>query len=98
MSQPPLMLEPPPTASPDAARRTWPTFRRWAFRRLLALAVLLALYVLSIGPMWWVWYSGMYVETESNYWVIAIYEPLRQACRIEWVDSVVTGYIEWWNL
>ena len=48
--------------------------------------------------MWWVWYSGMYVETETNYWIIAIYEPLRQLCRIEWVNSAITAYIEWWNL
>ncbi len=77
---------------------TWLKFRRWAVRRGLALTVLLTLYVLSIGPMWWVWYSGMYVSTSADYWVIAFYEPLRLACRIEWIDSLVTAYIEWWNL
>ena len=77
---------------------TWLKFRRWAVRRVLALTVLLTLYLLSIGPMWWVWYSGMYVSTSADYWVIAFYEPLRVACRIEWIDSVVTAYIEWWNL
>ncbi len=77
---------------------TWLKFRRWAVRRALALTVLLTLYVLSIGPMWWYWYSGMYVSTSADYWVIAFYEPLRLACQIEWMDSIVTAYIEWWNL
>lgn len=72
--------------------------RRFLWRRLLMTFVFLLLYVLSIGPMWWVWYSGMYVDTEENYWVIAIYEPLRQTCRIQWMNSIVTSYIEWWNL
>ena len=62
------------------------------------MAVLLTLYVLSIGPMWWAWYSGMYVSTGSNYWVIAFYEPLRLACQIDCVNSVVKSYIEWWIL
>ena len=85
-------------ATPQKPRLTWSSWRRWVLRRILATFILLTLYVLSIGPMWWVWYSGMYVETETNYWVIAIYEPLRQACRIEWVNSAITWYIEWWNL
>lgn len=62
------------------------------------LAVLFSLYVLSIGPMWWAWYSGMYVDTESNYWVIALYEPLHLACGIEWVNRIIAAYIAWWNL
>ena len=98
MSQPSAPSLPTPVTPSLKPRLTWPKFRRWLLRRLLATAVLLMLYVLSIGPMWWVWYSGMYVETDANYWVIAIYEPLRQACRIEWVNSIVTSYIEWWNL
>lgn len=77
---------------------TWAKFRRWAVRRSIVLAVLTTLYVLSIGPMYWIWYSGMYVSTEANYWVIAFYEPLRLACHIEWVDRIVTAYIEWWIL
>jgi hypothetical protein len=65
---------------------------------MIVLAVLVTLYVLSIGPMWWAWYSGMYVSTTADYWVIAFYEPLRMACQIEWINSLVTAYIEWWNL
>ncbi len=89
--------ETPVTAAPTS-KLTWAKFRRWAVRRLIVLTVLLTLYVLSIGPMWWAWYSGMYVSTQSDYWIIAFYEPLRLACRIEWFDSIVTAYIEWWNL
>lgn len=87
----PILVPPPP-------KLTWAKFRRWAVRRMLVGLVLLTLYVLSIGPMWWAWYSGMYVSTSSDYWVIAFYEPLRLMCQIEWLDSLVTAYIEWWNL
>ncbi len=97
MSLAPVATDAPaPTETP--AGTSWPKFRRWAVRRLIALLVALTLYVLSIGPMWWAWYSGMYVSTEGNYWVIAIYEPLRLACQIDWVNSIVTAYIEWWIL
>lgn len=103
MSHSPVTSEPAPatTAPPPVIPQPlsiWLKVRRFLWRRLLMTVVFLLLYVLSIGPMWWVWYSGMYVETETNYWVIAIYEPLRQACRIGWVNSAVTSYIEWWNL
>ena len=88
-----------PVAAAQTTKLTWLKFRRWAVRRLIVLTVLLTLYVLSIGPMWWVWYSGMYVSTSADYWVIAFYEPLRLACQqIEWSDSFVRAYIEWWNL
>lgn len=87
-----------PIAAAQPPGLTWPKFRAWAMRRLVVLLVLLTLYVLSIGPMWWAWYSGMYVSTVADYWIIAFYEPLRLACQIEWIDSLVTGYIEWWNL
>ena len=93
----PTTSDSPREATPPTGL-TWPKFRRWALRRSIVLLVLTTLYVLSIGPMWWAWYSGMYVSTSSDYWVIAFYEPLRLACRIEWIDSLVTGYIEWWNL
>ena len=87
-----------PLESVPPSKLKWQKFRRWAVRRLIVLFVLLTLYVLSIGPMWWSWYSGMYVSTEVNYWVIAFYEPLHQACRISWINGIVSAYIEWWNL
>ena len=97
-----MSLVPPPAESlPEAAPPTgltWPKFRRWAVKRLIVMTILTTLYVLSIGPMWWTWYSGMYVSTQSDYWVIAFYEPLRLACHIEWIDRIVTAYIEWWIL
>lgn len=93
---PPAAVPKPEDASPK--QLTWIKLRRWAVRRLVVLSVLLTLYVLSIGPMWWAWYSGMYVSTQADYWVIAFYEPLRMACQFEWIDSIVRAYIECWNL
>ncbi len=87
-----------PAPTEKTAGMTRSKFRRWAVRRLIAMVLLTMLYVLSIGPMWWEWYSGMYVSTGGNYWVIAIYEPLRLACQIEFINSIVTAYIEWWIL
>lgn len=85
-------------AAPSPKKWTWTRFRRALVRRLIVWSILLTLYVLSIGPMWWVWYSGMYVSTKSDYWVIVFYEPLRLACQFEWIDTLVTAYIEWWIL
>ncbi len=97
MSLAPPLVESLPEVAPPAGL-TWLKFRRWAVKRLIVLAIFTTLYVLSIGPMWWTWYSGMYVSTQSDYWVIAFYEPLRLACHIEWIDRIVTAYIEWWIL
>ncbi|MFM9963858.1 MAG: hypothetical protein ACKV2Q_21875 [Planctomycetaceae bacterium] len=97
-----MSLAPTPSDIPASTEKpvglTWPKFRRWAIRRLIVLTVSMTLYVLSIGPMWWAWFSGMHVSTERNYWVIAFYEPLRLLCQIEWINTIVTAYIEWWNL
>jgi hypothetical protein len=95
-SAPSTLASHAPNAPP--AVRLRPSFRRRVVRSALLLVILLTLYVLSIGPMWWAWYSGMYVSTENNYWVIAFYEPLRVACHIEWINDIVTAYIEWWIL
>lgn len=97
MTPAPSTLASPAPNAPSAARPGL-SFRRRVARCALLLAILLTLYVLSIGPMWWAWYSGMYVSTDANYWVIAFYEPLRVACHIEWINTIVTAYIEWWIL
>lgn len=85
-----------PASLPAAGAFT--VWRRRIGRQLLLWGIFLTFYFLSIGPMWWVWYSGMYVSTEANYWVIAFYEPLRLACEIDAVNSAVVAYVEWWNL
>ena len=97
-----MSLAPAAPDSPDPPVKptglTWRKVGRWAVRRIVTLMVCLTLYVLSIGPMYWRWYSGMYVSTEGDYWVIAFYEPLRRVCQNQWFNSIVTAYIEWWIL
>ena len=67
------------------------------FEYLAALAcrmtLLFGLYVLSIGPMYWRWYSSKFI-TSSPY-VAAFYEPLWILCHRfpllgDWVDFYVT--------
>ena len=50
--------------------RWWPAARR----RLLISAAVLAVYFLSFGPMYWVWYESKYIGG-SPLWA-AVYEPL----------------------
>lgn len=56
--------------------RTPTRFTVWTFVKYVALQVVifLGLYVLSIGPMFWHWYDGRNMETNSP--VAFFYEPL----------------------
>ncbi len=63
-------------------------------RRIVQLAVFLVLYVLSIGPMYWLWYEAKYLG--GSRMIVALYEPLTQACRVPFVKDIVDDYISWW--
>ena len=71
--------------------------RRFSTRRVAALlAVVWVLYALSIGPMYWTWYSASYIRGPS--WVPALYGPLQFVGEHvpvfgRWIDD----YIWWWN-
>ncbi len=95
LTSPTTEISSPVIPSPKPIASSW---KRRVIRHLLLWVVLLTVYVLSIGPMWWAWYSGTFVSTEANYWIIAVYEPLRLACNVDWINAIVTAYIEWWNL
>ena len=63
---------------------------------LLRLPVYLLIYVLSIGPMYWQWYEARYMHGST--WVLFLYEPLHQACRIQFIADFVDWYIDLWIL
>ena len=63
------------TASEKPKKRT--SLRRAIVRRLVVAAVLLTLYVLSIGPLYWEWYDSRFNDG-GLFWG-AFYEPLFQA-------------------
>ena len=74
-----------------------PKRRRFSFRRALVLfAVFWVLYTLSIGPMYWTWYSAAYIRGPS--WVLAVYGPLQYTGeRVPAFGRWIDDYIWWWN-
>lgn len=93
MTAPP---EPSP-ATPAAQSSARPSrVRKFVRNILLELAVFAVLYVLSIGPMFWYWYDGMYAR--GSWFAVAFYEPLRIACRVDVIGDFVNWYIDLWTL
>lgn len=82
---------PEPTTGPVA-----PSVRgHWIEVILLDTYIVLSLYVLSIGPLYWQWYSAKFVDGPTV--LAAFYEPLFWAANFiplfgEWLDH----YIRWW--
>lgn len=79
---------PPEMAGP----RGW---RRWLEITLLDTFIVLSLYVLSIGPLYWQWYSAKFVDGPSA--LAAFYEPLFLTANSipafgDWMDR----YVRWW--
>ncbi|MDA0832813.1 MAG: hypothetical protein O2955_20750 [Planctomycetota bacterium] len=70
-------------------------------RRLTAKQIVLrlvgmsAIYVASIGPMYWYWYESMYLSGPK--WIARIYYPLLWLCSyVAFIRRFVDGYIGWW--
>jgi hypothetical protein len=80
---------PSPESHPPQRRRNW---RRYAVRYTIGLI----LYVLSIGPMYWVWFGAMHADGPAI--VAAFYAPLLYACEINWIGELVNWYIRLWIL
>jgi hypothetical protein len=74
---------------------------RWSLTEyLIGLAcrmlVLFGFYTLSIGPMYWRWYSGKYVNGSAV--IAAFYEPLWiLAGECPWFGDWVNAYIQLWQ-
>jgi hypothetical protein len=76
------------------APRTW---RGWVLRSAGQMLLLFSVYTLSIGPMFWTWYSAMYLD--GPVWVAKLYLPLVIACEvIPPFGWLVNQYINWWIL
>jgi len=59
------------------------------------LIILFGLYVLSIGPMYWIWIEAKYVD--GSYIVAAFYEPLWRLCGlIPFLGDWVNWYVSFW--
>ncbi|MHC4877910.1 MAG: hypothetical protein ACYTGL_15740 [Planctomycetota bacterium] len=60
----------------------------------LRVIVFSTCYVLSIGPMFWVWYDAEHVT--GNPLIRVFYTPLRLLCAIPLVEEWLNRYINWW--
>jgi hypothetical protein len=96
-----LAEQQPPTEIPrddeSQHRRYWKFVAEELIATLERLAILFALYVLSIGPMYWTWVGAKYLH--GSYLVAVFYEPLWQLAGLipplgEWIN----WYVKWWNL
>ena len=73
-----------------------PTFWEFAARVYNRVIILLVLYVLSIGPSFWLWMESMYLESGPA--IATFYYPLVLVC--DWIPlfgDLVNWYIRlWW--
>ena len=69
---------------------------RYLLRLLIQLPVFAALYVLSIGPLFWYWYESAYVG--GSKFLFVLYYPLMKACENETIRYFINRYIDWWIL
>ncbi len=83
----PLMVQ-----SPDFPTRVL----RFVLRLAIQLPVFLAVYVLSIGPMFWYWYESRHVG--GSKFLFVLYYPLTKWCTNETVRHFINRYIDWWIL
>ncbi len=63
-------------------------------RLAIQLPTFVMLYVLSIGPMFWYWYSATYLN--GSKFIAKLYYPLLWACKNDYIRYWVNRYIDWW--
>ncbi|MBM83291.1 MAG: hypothetical protein CMJ78_22245 [Planctomycetaceae bacterium] len=56
--------------------------------------LMLVLYFLSSGPMYWHWYESQ--NMGGSRFVNLLYRPLSIACEIPFVGDIVDNYVQWW--
>jgi hypothetical protein len=79
--------------------QTEPRFdiRAFLLRRLMRFGMFCVWYVLSIGPMFWIWHHAHLSNQPSL--VETFYMPLAIACQVlPWFRDLVNAYINWWIL
>jgi len=70
--------------------------RRLISRIVRRVSLLLLVYVLSIGPMFWYWYESMYLGGSEL--IAKFYFPLLWTCQNDFIRDCVNRYIELWIL
>ena len=75
------------------------SFRIQRFLRRLAiqLPIILVLYVLSIGPMYWYWFEAYHLGGST--FIAKLYLPLLIVCKkVDFISDWVNWYIGLWIL
>ena len=81
-----------PAPSPDRNGFSW---LAWLSGFVQRTFIMLAIYVLSIGPLYWQWYGGRFAGGSA--WLAAFYEPLRIASeRIPPFGNWMNWYVNLW--
>lgn len=85
-----------PQSATDAAAPQTSGWAQYSAGVLMRMTVLFVCYTLSIGPMYWHWYSGKFVNGSQT--VAAFYEPLWQLShRYPWFGEWVDHYVRLWQ-
>jgi hypothetical protein len=82
----------PEEAPIDPQPASW---RNWLFGFAQRMFLLIGLYVLSIGPMYWHWYGGRFAG--GSQLVAAFYEPIFiMATLVPWFGEWMDWYVGLW--
>jgi hypothetical protein len=83
-------------AATEPGHPFWTTTLGYLVGLAARMAVLLGLYVLSIGPMYWKWYESKFISDSP--WVALFYEPLwLLSHRFEWFGDWLDYYVALWG-
>jgi len=83
-----------PESQQQPAPPKW-SWRRYIINSLIQVTVLLSLYILSLGPFFWEWYSSF--NSMSSPFFAAFYMPLLYACDyIPPLSDGVNWYVNLW--
>jgi hypothetical protein len=82
---------PAPTPDAEGSRE----FRGWLFGLIQRIFLLVGIYVLSIGPMYWHWYGGRFAG--GSQLIAAFYEPIFVvATLVPWFGKWMDWYVGLW--
>lgn len=83
-----------PEQKTESTQPEW-SWRRYIIKSSIQMAILLMLYVLSIGPFFWEWYASF--NSMSSPFFASFYMPLLLACDfIPPLHDGVNWYINLW--
>jgi hypothetical protein len=73
--------------------------KRWSWKRrfrrsVFQLVIIFVLYILSTGPMYWIWFSAYYLH--GSEYIEKLYNPIVLACEIDVINDFFDWYVGLW--